>query len=423
MKEDFLQYLWQSGLFNQDELQTVDGSTIKVIRPGTLNADSGPDFFNSKIMLNDTLWVGNTEVHTVSSEWMLHGHQYDSAYNNVVLHVVYEHDEEIVNQAGHSIPTLELRSLISPKVMAKYNMLQLGSKWIHCESLLPDLNPENMESFLSKLYIERMEDKIRYIRQDLAGNKQHWEQTFYEYVARNFGFKTNALPFQILAKGLPIEILAKHKSSIFQLEALLFGQAGMLQTSFEEDYPNQLKKEYEYLKTIYQLEPINPSLWKFATMRPANFPTVRLAQFAQLIHQSSNLFSKSMDIQSMEALKVLFHVELHPYWKTHYQFDQTSVAREKHIGHSSVENIFINTIAPFMFMYGRDKFNQDLCDLSIQMIQEISPELNSITNKWAELGFHIKNALHSQAFIQLKNMYCTPKKCLSCHIGNQLLKK
>lgn len=423
MKEDFLQFLWQSGMFNQEQLQTVDGLPVKIIRPGTLNKDSGPDFFNSKILLNDTLWVGNTEVHFSSSEWMLHGHQYDTSYNNVVLHVVYEHDEEIINQAGYPIPTLELRNLISPQIMARYNQLQTGNKWISCANLLPDLKMEHMDSFLSKLFIERLEDKIRFIQRDLVMNKQHWEQTFYEYLARNFGFKTNALPFQILAKSLPIEILAKHKADLFQLEALLFGQAGMLSYNFEEDYPQRLKREYNYLKTLYQLEPINQGLWKFATMRPANFPTIRLAQFARLVHQASNLFSKSMSVKSIEDLYKLYDIRLDGYWVNHYQLDQESTAKHKHLGKSSVQNIYINTIAPFMFMYGRDKFHQDICDTSVRMMQEIPPELNGITAKWLEYGFDIKHAFHSQAFIQLKNMYCTPKKCLSCHIGNQLLKK
>ncbi len=421
MKEEFLQFIWQTSLFKSEDLQTVDGQSIKLIRPGSQNKDAGPDFFNSKLMIDDTLWVGNIEVHYSSSEWMQHGHQFDPAYNNVVLHVVYEHDEEIVNQLGYVIPTLELRPLISPSVIAKYNNLLMGKKWISCENMLAGVDKQKIIPFIHRLYIERLEDKTRYIHQDLLLNQNNWEQTFYEYMARNFGFKTNSLPFHILAKSLPLQILAKHKPNILQLEALLFGQAGMLNNSFEEEYPNQLKKEYGYLKKAYQLEPINESLWKFATMRPANFPTLRIAEFAALLHGSTSLFSRCMEVGSKKEVEALFEITLHDYWKTHYQFDQVAMAQKKKLGTSSIENIFINTIAPFMFAYGKEKLNENLCERSIRMMQELHAESNGIVKKWEEMGFDIKHAFHSQAFIQLKNMYCTPKKCLSCSIGNQLL--
>ena len=422
MKEEFLQFIWQLSLYRTENLRTFDGKLIQIIKPGTLNKDAGPDFFNSKLTIDNTVWAGNVEIHLTSSEWMQHGHQFDAAYNNVVLHVVYEHDEDIVNQLGKVIPTLELRSLISPSVIAKYNSLSLGKKWIACENILSDLDHEKVNSFIHRLYIERLEDKARYIQQDLALNKNNWEQTFYEYLARNFGFKTNALPFHILAKQLPLQILAKHKQNLLQLEALLFGQAGFLNQSFEEEYPNQLRKEYGYLRKAYQLEPINENLWKFATMRPANFPTLRIAQFAQLIHDSAALFSRSMEITSIKEMESLFNISLHNYWHSHYNFDQPSILKEKKLGKSSIDNIFINTIAPFMFAYGKDKFNEILAERSIEMMEKTAAEVNGITKNWKSLGFNMNNAFQSQAFIQLKNMYCTPKKCLSCAIGNQLLK-
>lgn len=422
MKEEFLQYVWQAALYNNEGLKTTTGKPIQVIKQGTHNKDAGPDFFNSKLIIDDTIWAGNVEIHLRSSEWMQHGHQFDSAYNNVVLHVVYEHDEEIVNQLGKVIPTLELRSLISSSVIARYNNLHLGNKWIACETMVESIDKERTLPFIHRLFVERLEDKTRYILQDLAFNQKNWEQTFYEYLARNFGFKTNALPFHILSKSLPLQVLAKHKPSLMQMEALLFGQAGFLNDSFEEDYPNQLKKEYGYLKKAHQLEPVNQTLWKFATMRPANFPTVRLAQFAHLVHHSTSLFSRCMEIRSMKELYLLFDISLHEYWHTHYQFDQTAVHKEKKLGRSSIENIFMNTIAPFMFAYGKDKFNEPLCERSIKMMEDLPAEVNGITRNFANLGFSMDNAYQSQAFIQLKNMYCTPKNCLSCGIGNQILR-
>lgn len=422
MKEEFLQYVWHSALYNSETLMTTTGKSIQVIKPGTLNKDAGPDFFNSRLMIDGMLWVGNIEVHLLSSEWMQHGHQFDSAYNNVVLHVVYEHDAEIVNQKGDIIPTLELRSLISPSVISRYNSLYLGNKWIACENMLENIDKHKTASFIQRLYIERLEDKTRFIYQDLQQNNKNWEQTFYEYLARNFGFKTNALPFHILAKSLPLQVLAKHKNNIVQMEALLFGQAGFLQDNFEEEYPSQLKKEYAYLRKAHQLEPVNRDLWKFATMRPANSPTLRLAQFANLVHHSASLFSKCMEVRSVKDLEQLFNIRLHEYWKTHYQFDHLTVSSEKKLGRSSIENIFMNTIAPFMFAYGKEKFNNELCERSLQMMETIPAEINGITKSWNGLGFEISNAFQSQAFIQLKNMYCTPKKCLSCGIGNQILR-
>jgi hypothetical protein len=422
VKEEFLQYIWQTSLFRNESLKTTAGHSLQIIKPGTLNQDSGPDFFNSKLLLDQTLWAGNVEVHLHSSEWMQHGHQFDAAYNNVVLHVVYEHDEEIVNQLGKSIPTLELRSYIPAAIIAKYNQLYLGSKWIACESMLPGIDHDKIHPFIHRLLIERLEDKVRYIMQDLQLNKKNWEQTFYEYLARNFGFKTNALPFHILAKSLPIQILAKYKPSLLQIEALLFGQAGFLNEDFTETYPNQLKNEYAYLKKAHQLEPIHPDLWKFSAMRPANFPTVRIAQFAHLVHASTSLFSKCMEVKNMQELEVLFEIQLHDYWNNHYRLDQPATIKEKKLGRASIENILMNTVAIFMFAYGKDKLNESLCKHSIEMMENLPAEVNGIIKKWTSLGFRIQNAFDSQAFIQLKNMYCTPKKCLSCSIGNQILR-
>lgn len=423
MKEEFLQYIWQAGLFKTDALKTFDGKQVQVIKPGTLNRDSGPDFFNSRLMIDHMIWSGNVEIHLTSSEWMQHGHQFDAAYNNVVLHVVYEHDQEVVNQMGKPIPTLELRSIIPSNIIARYNHLYQNQNWIPCKQMIGDVDKDKLGPFMYKLFIERLEDKTRFITQDLKQNQQNWEKTFYEYLARNFGFKTNALPFHVMAKSLPMNVIAKHRSNLLQLEALLFGQAGMLDENFEEKYPNQLKKEYAYLKKAYQLEPIHKELWKFATMRPANFPTVRIAQFAQLIHRSQALFSKCMEIRSIHEMEKLFEIGLSEYWEHHYHFDQVSTKKEKRLGRLSIENLFMNTIAPFMFAYGKDKLEYSLCDRAVQLMEAVPAEMNGITRNWMELGFDMNNALKSQAFIQLKNMYCTPKKCLSCGIGNQILRQ
>jgi len=423
MKEEFLQYIWKTTQFKNENLKTYDGRTVQIIKPGMHNTDAGPDFFNSRLMIDGIVWSGNVEVHTRSSEWMQHGHQFDTTYNNVVLHVVYEHDQEVINQMGDTIPTLELRQLIPSYILKKYNHLHQNQQWIACKQMLDDIDKDKLEPFIEKLFIERLVDKTRYIFQDLKQDQNNWEKVFYEYLARNFGFKTNALPFHILAKSLPMQTIAKHRGNLLQLEALLFGQAGMLQDNFEEDYPNALKKEYTYLKKAYQLEPMQKELWKFATMRPANFPTIRIAQFAQLVHHSTHLFSRCLEINSMADAERLFNVELNEYWSTHYQFDQPTAKKEKKLGKSSIENIFMNTIVPFMFAYGKEKQYDHLCLRSLELMELVPAEVNGITRNWTQMGFKINNALRSQAFIQLKNMYCTPKKCLSCGIGNQILKQ
>lgn len=423
MKEEFLQYIWKTSQFKNESLRTYDGRSVQIIRPGMQNADSGPDFFNSRLIIDGIVWSGNVEIHLRSSDWMQHGHQFDATYNNVILHVVYEHDQEIINKNGHTIPTLELRGIISQDILKKYNSLFQNQQWISCKQMLVEIDKTNLEPFIEKLFVDRLVDKTRYIFQDLKQAQNNWEKVFYEYLARNFGFKTNALPFHILAKSLPMQIIAKHRGNLLQLEALLFGQAGMLNDNFEEEYPNALKKEYTYLKRAYQLDPMQKELWKFATMRPANFPTIRLAQFAQLVHNSTHLFSKCMEINTMTEAEKIFRVELNDYWSTHYQFDQASAIKEKKLGRSSIENIFMNTIVPFMFAYGKEKQKDHLCTRSVELMESIPAEVNGITRNWVSLGFNIDNALKSQAFIQLKNMYCTPKKCLSCSIGNQILQQ
>lgn len=421
MQEDFLHYIWKFRLFDHAELSTADGTELEVLNPGMQNLDSGPDFFNAKIILNDTTWAGNVEIHWFSSEWKRHGHQLDPAYQNVILHVVYENDEEVFTMNGDSIPVLELKHRISADLIHRYQSFLAGQKWIPCAHLIHTIKPEMVYPFLQRIMIEKLEEKSILILRSWENNQRNWEQTFFEYLSRNFGFSVNALPFQLLAQSISIQDIAKHKNNLMQIEAILFGQAGLLNENFEDDYPNFLKKEYAHLKKKFSLDPLSGHLWKFSKMRPANFPTIRIAQLAQLIHHSSALFSKLMEMEDLKLLRKLLDVELQGYWQNHYGFDKPSSKKIKSLGESSVDILLINTIIPFLFVYGEHKQDEVMKNRALLFLEQIKPEQNHIVKKWEELGVKAYHASETQALLHLKKRYCSAKKCLTCGIGNQLL--
>ena len=422
MKEDFLHYLWRLKKFDFTELQTTDGEQILILQPGTLNHNAGPDFINAKIQIGDTLWAGNVEMHLKSSEWLIHKHQTDKAYNNVILHVVLEEDKAIKRQTGEKIPCLELRKRVPLKLSTVYKKLIHNEYWIPCQHQLHGVKEITRELWLDRLMIERLEEKTQGIAQRFEANKQNWEETFYQMLSRNFGVKINAEAFELLAKSISILTLAKHKNNLFQLEALLFGQAGLLEKDFKDAYPQKLKTEYTHLRRKFDLTPIHATHWKFLRLRPANFPTIRIAQLAMLIFQSSHLFSKILAIQNVKEVENMFELSIANYWQTHYVFDKESIKRKKSLGKNTIHLFIINTIVPFLFFYGNKKGDEKYKDKAMQLLEELPAEKNSIIRKWEELAIHPKSAYQSQALLQLKNNYCNEKKCLSCSIGHAILK-
>ncbi|HHH50086.1 MAG TPA: DUF2851 family protein [Saprospiraceae bacterium] len=422
MKEDFLHYLWRLKKFDFTKLQTTAGEKIQIQQTGTLNHNAGPDFINAKIQIGDTLWAGNVEMHLKSSEWLLHNHQKDKAYNNVILHVVLEEDQTIKRQTGEKIPCLELKKRVPQKLSAIYKKLIHNEYWIPCQHQLHEVKKITRELWLDRLMIERLEEKTQAIAQRFEANKQNWEETFYQMLSRNFGVKVNAEAFELLAKSVSILSLAKHKNNLFQLEALLFGQAGLLDEDFKEEYPQKLKTEYTHLRKKFNLTPIHATHWKFLRLRPANFPTVRIAQLAMLIFQSSHLFSKILAIQNVKEVENMFELSISNYWQTHYVFDKKSIKRKKTLGKNTIHLFVINTIVPFLFFYGNKKGDEKFKDKAMQLLAELPAEKNSIIKKWEELGIHPKSAYQSQALLQLKNNYCQQKKCLNCSIGHAILK-
>ncbi|MBI4945511.1 MAG: DUF2851 family protein [Bacteroidetes bacterium] len=438
MQEEFLHYLWKFRLFDTRDLKTtVEGEPIEILKCGEPNSDSGPDFFNAKIKIGKTIWAGNVEIHVRASDWEMHKHQQDKAYDNVILHVVYQADKELRRKNGERIPTLELNERIPNNIYQKYLSFKSSRDWIPCGKQIKDIDSFTLNHWLDRLLVERLERKSIPILESLKQNKNNREETFYRHLARNFGLKINAEPFELLAKSLPVSVLGKHKNSLLQIEALLFGVAGMLHPSLtlpkgegtHDEYFLQLKKEYEFLKNKFKLKPIDSHLWKFMRLHPPNFPTVRISQFANLIYKSSHLFSKIIETKNIKAIRDLLSCETSEYWKTHYRFDkQTPLSfrrgvggEVKRFGDDAISNIIINTIAPFVFIYGKEKGAENYVEHALELLEKTLPEKNAIISKWKELGINAKNAYETQALLQLKNEYCSKKRCLKCSVGARLL--
>jgi hypothetical protein len=420
MKEEFLQFIWEHGLFNRNNLKTTDGKIIEIITTGQPNFDSGPDFFNAKIRIGETTWAGNIEIHQKSSHWYRHRHNTDAAYDNVILHVVELNDSPVLIKS-QALPTLEIRYPL--EILENYELLLKSQRWIACEERLPEVDPFILRFWFSSLMIERLEAKTSDILVILEQNKNNWNETFYQLLARNFGMKTNALPFELLAKSLPLQLLSKHKNDLFQIEALLFGQSGLLnETLLGDDYFLSLRKEYSYLYKKYGLSGNESHLWKFMRLRPINFPTIRIAQLAMLIHHSSALFSRILETENLEDLRKLFDVSASGYWNTHYNFNKISKDNhQKKLGETAFKNLVINTIVPMLFVYGDQHLDDAMKDRALLLLEKLAPESNQIIRKWNKLGIESRSAFETQALIQLKNRYCEPKNCLNCQLGAKII--
>jgi hypothetical protein len=423
-REDFLHYLWRMKLFNLEDLKTVGDIPIEIIEFGEHNTNAGPDFLNARIKIGDTLWAGNVEIHVKSSEWLKHRHQNDKAYDNVILHVVYQNDQAIQRENGEKIAALELRKRIPTHLTSQYLRLIQNEDWIPCQYHFHKIPNITKSLVIDRMLTERLEGRVEVLQKALAENGNNWEVSFYQRLAHNFGSKINTEPFEVLAKTTPLLTLAKHKDSLFQLEALIFGQAGFLDADFEETYPNELKKEYEFLQKKYSLFPLMASVWKFMRLRPANFPTIRLAQFAALVHQSTHLFSKILVAKTLEDINALFqNIEVSEYWQTHYKFDKLSKSKPKKVGQTTINILVINTIVPFLFFYGREKGLIEYEDRAMKFLEQVAPESNHVIDKWKDLKYRPDNAYQTQALLQLKRKYCDEKRCLECAIGHKILRE
>ncbi|MEN8119603.1 MAG: DUF2851 family protein [Bacteroidota bacterium] len=421
MEEKILYFIWKYKLYNANQLISSESKHIQIINPGMQNFDAGPDFINAQIKIDNTLWAGNVEMHLKSSDWNKHHHQKDKAYNNVILHVVLNNDTMVYNENGDKIPLLKLK--LNPAIVKKYEELLVNEGKLPCSKDIKSVEEFRLKIWFDNILFERLNEKTKTIKQKLEINKNNWEESFYQTIARNFGFNLNAEPFERLARSLPLKYIAKHHNNLLQIEALLFGQAGFLSDNINDEYFEMLKREYTHLKKKFGLHPIEKHSWKFLRSRPSNFPLIRISQFACLLHQSTSLFSKIINANSTDEIQKLFQLKASEFWSTHYTFEKVSEKKEKRFGTNSVNNIIINTIVPYTFQYGEYKDDQKLKDKAITLLENLKSENNYITRMWNSEGIKITNAFSSQAVIQQTKNYCQKGKCLDCGIGSEILKR
>lgn len=404
-------------------LKTVEGETVTVLKTGEHNSDAGPDFKNSKIKIGNTIWAGQVEIHVKSSEWNQHNHQHDAAYENVILHVVFENDAEVKTKKGIVLPALEVKGLFDKKLFQRFESLQLSKQAIPCSNLISSVKEFTISNWLQRVLIERLEEKTKFVAELLEKNKGDWELTFYHLLARAFGTKLNADAFQLTAEALPLQVLAKNKKSKLILESLFLGCAGWLNDSFKDDYMNELQKEFLYQQKKYHLVPIEKHYWKLLRIRPASFPTLRLVQLAGLVFQSSHLFSKILEANSIAQLRKLFIAQPNDYWQSHYLPDKKVSEHETALINNFIDLLLINTIVPIVFHYGKLKGEESVQLKAMSWLENISAENNFITRDWKAAGIKCKSAFDSQALIQLRKNYCDKKLCLQCSIGHSILKQ
>lgn len=417
MNERLLQYIWQFQHYNTQNLQTIEEEPLLILDSGKLNRNQGPDFLDGKIKVAHTTWAGHIELHVKTSHWKQHGHGKDRNYKNIILHVVWEHDADL----GLPFPTLVLQQHVPKLLLSKYAGLLSNYRFIPCEQQLHKISTLTWQAWKERLLVERMEQRYTQVLERLKGCRQHWEQCFWWMLARNCGLPVNNDAFESVARSIPLTLLARHSQQVQQVEALLLGQSGLLEQKFKDQYPRLLQREYAFLKNKYPLKAPPVSLL-FLRMRPSNFPTVRLAQLAMLIHERKLSFAAVKASPSLAAMKALLNATASDYWHYHYRPGETSAYKEKHLGSDIIDNICINTIIPLLFAYGHHHKEQAYKDKALEWLSELKPEKNKVTNGFAELGISFHSAFDSQSALELKKSYCDKKHCLDCAIGNKLLR-
>ena len=436
MKEEFLYYLWENRLIDKD-LKTTEGESVDIVETGYRNTDSGPDFLEARIRIGDKLWAGHVEIHVKSSDWNRHGHQVDKAYKNVILHVVYENDTKI-----NGIPTLELKGHFDETLFTNYQRFISTKSWIPCEKSIAQVPVFTRLSWFDRMAVERMESKSETVNKILNDNQFDWEDALYKLLMHYLGQKVNNETFGYLSNILPFKTLLKHADNLLQLEAMLMGCAGFLEDEFTEAYPLLLKREYSVMKAKFNLLTMPAERWKFMRMRPSSFPTLRLAQMAQLIHRNGCLFSKIREAKSSDEVKTLFDVKASEYWETHYRFgvgpsyhssrnddvrlpqcDSPTKPKPKHLGDTTADVLMINAVVPLLFCYGKLHKDESVCETALQFLEDTEAEDNAIIRHFASCGITADNAMHSQALLQLYTSYCRRKRCLDCRMGHVLMNR
>lgn len=421
MKEDFLHYIWKFKKFDTLNLKTCNQEEIIINNVGQYLELAGPDFFNAQIIIDAQKWAGNVEIHVKSSDWYVHHHEKDPGYENVILHVVWEHDSEIYRSNNTEIPVLELKNYVSTATVNNYQKLLTPKSWIFCEKQLKEIPQFTLTNWQERLFFERLERKSKPILELLTSTKNDWEAVLFCLLAKNFGLNTNGEIFLKIAQSIPFSVIRKECFEVENLEALLFGSAGLLNAEKEDGYFKDLKLRYFYLLHKYQMDQNYIEPVQFFKHRPDNFPTIRLSQLATLYHKQQNLFSKIKDLNSLKAIYDIFIVSVAPYWQTHYQFDKISSKKKKVLTKSFIDLIVLNTIIPLQFAYAKSQ-GKEVSESLIDILNEVEAEKNSIVDKFSFFGIKAENAFETQSLLQLKNEYCNKNKCLNCAIGMELLK-
>ncbi len=420
--EKLLHYAWRHRLYPVAPLVTTDGQPVEVIDPGLPNHDAGPDFFNAKVNIGGTLWVGNVEIHLHSSDWRRHGHASDSAYDNVVLHVVADADAEVATAAGRLLPQLVLP--LPASLSEGYEELLSAERYPPCYRIVPQIDKMVVHGWLNALAAERLEEKAARIRTLVGATTADWEYVCFCTLARNFGFGVNGDAFEEWARHVDLSQVGKHRDSLFQVEAYFFGQAGLLDKLPDEadEYPRRLREEYDFLSRKFGLESMSPARWRFLRLRPQNFPHVRLAQLARLYHEGRAEFARLLEAESVSDLHACLSASVSPYWETHYAFGHESPRSTKTLRAASLDLLVINTVVPLLFAYGRWRHDDRLCERAFGLLEQLKPENNHIIRAWREAGVEARCAADSQALVHLRRNYCDRKDCLRCRFGYEYLK-
>jgi len=423
--EQLLHYVWKHRLWPLKPLATTDGRSVEIVDAGTPNGDAGPDFFNAKVAIGGQLWVGNVEIHLKASDWFRHHHDSDAAYNNVALHVVECADAIATTASGRTVATLQLP--IPDKIRENYEELLRTDRYPPCHKIVASLPPLSLHSWMTTLQIERLERKTGEIHRRVEQCGGSWEAACFVTLARNFGFATNSDAFEEWALSIPLDQAARHRDNPAQIEALFFGQAGLLDApdaAPRDDYREQLRAEYGFLRHKYGLRPIDPTHWRFLRMRPHNFPSVRIAQLAAIYCSRRASISRLTSCESVADVERELQAETSEYWQHHYTFGHESGTKSsRRLSKSTIELIAINTVAPMLFAYGRHRMSQTMADRALLLLEQTGAEDNRVVRMWRECGLEAASAADSQALLQLKTRYCDRHDCLRCRIGYEFLKR
>ncbi len=423
MTEALLHYLWKFRLFDAGNLETKSGEKIEIIHQGFHNHDSGPDFLNAKIRIGKNTWAGNVELHINGNEWHQHKHQMDDAYNNVILHVVLESKEDFVSANNSAkIPCLELKNQIDTQLLNRYETLMRAATAIPCANSIKQVDSFVIDSAIERCAIERLERKVNTIVALLDASNGDWEHVAWQMLARYLGSGVNRDAMENVMKQIPVPVLSKHADNALQIEAMVFGVSGLLKGDFSDDYPRQLQKEFNYLKRLHSLNVLESGVFRWAKIRPANFPTVRLAQLAAVMLKDVKIFSRLLTCNSIKEIENLFLIKPNVYWKNHYRFDEVSERGVRQIGETTIDIIAINAVVPLLFAYGKHKGEESFCDKAVALLQTIDAEINVVTKTFQSLNVVPQSAFQSQGLVQLKQHYCNNFRCLDCGIGNAILR-